>query len=266
MMSGTGYLRKRLEYLHSKDPCCRWCGAKTTLRPRGATDNGFTEIDATIDHLNSRNNFAVRLKPNPNRERRLVLSCLKCNGERGKQDHEKLSQCTRALRAYGANVLDLLGNNLSLVEKFQVLLTESIRHRTSCRWLLRLIWSDCQHISHVVTEEMIIDTVKRHLAQNYEVVDILIPRKISTQKYKQENQFLSQFLPLHNITKSEVIDFITSRNLWNDVQQSRNRLIGKTVDFFSRQFVRVDGNAIRELLQEIAWDIKNALRNSAKTY
>lgn len=85
-MSSSLRLRLRRERLWRRNPCCYWCGQPTVLM-KGR--NGPVPPNmATIDHLRCRLHPG-RLEPNPQHQPRTVLSCWKCNNERGSVEQKE---------------------------------------------------------------------------------------------------------------------------------------------------------------------------------
>lgn len=79
-----GRIKHRRNNLYKKNPNCHWCGVLTIL-PEKLKGKGRYNIPimATVDHIYSRNH-PLRNTPQLNPyEERTVLSCLKCNNERG---------------------------------------------------------------------------------------------------------------------------------------------------------------------------------------
>jgi hypothetical protein len=75
-----GYVLQRLR-MFQQHPYCHWCNCKLVLpKPRG-TSGWNAQNKATIDHLLPRGH-PQRLDGNPNRERRRVLACRRCNSAR----------------------------------------------------------------------------------------------------------------------------------------------------------------------------------------
>lgn len=85
---GTHSLRRRRVNLWNKENGkCFWCGCDTILPPQGISSRTKREIpdnEATIDHLRTRFD-ENRQEPGNGQETRTVLSCRKCNNDRGKE-------------------------------------------------------------------------------------------------------------------------------------------------------------------------------------
>ena len=90
-MGGTKALRTRRNNLFNQHPFCHWCKCKLT-HPK-FVKRGDTQPDnmATIDHLRNRLDFN-RTEPNTEREARTVLSCKKCNQDRGDESVKSLTK------------------------------------------------------------------------------------------------------------------------------------------------------------------------------
>lgn len=75
-------IRKRREKLFiEQNQMCHWCGIKTLLPKRGKKSEQPDNM-ATVDHLRTKLE-KNRKEPNPTNKPRTVLSCRKCNLERG---------------------------------------------------------------------------------------------------------------------------------------------------------------------------------------
>lgn len=85
-MAERGRIKQLRERLWRKDPRCHWCGVETIL-PIG-DPRSFQSHTATIDHLRSKFD-GDRTVPNMEYERRRVLACLKCNGERSAKEQSE---------------------------------------------------------------------------------------------------------------------------------------------------------------------------------
>jgi|2_EtaG_2_1085320.scaffolds.fasta_scaffold12574_5 hypothetical protein len=80
--------RRRLN-LWDTDPSCYWCGIETVMPPDGISSRGdIPDNEATIDHLRTKFD-STRLDPNHSNEERTVLSCRKCNWERGRESEKE---------------------------------------------------------------------------------------------------------------------------------------------------------------------------------
>jgi hypothetical protein len=91
---GVSYYKVRKQQLMSKNPYCYWCGQKLVY----FDNNGGRVPDnfATIDHLYSKldgRRFDPKMKC-----KTLVLSCFKCNQERGKKEDAELGKLERWVR------------------------------------------------------------------------------------------------------------------------------------------------------------------------
>jgi hypothetical protein len=247
-------LRRRLERLHRLDPRCHWCEKPTTLRPSLAKEINRQEQDATIDHLNSRLNFAKRIKPNPTWEPRTVLSCRKCNSRRAEEEDEKLSYYIKNLRSFGGQLLECIGKDLSLIEKIRIIIQDAMMHRASCLGLLRLILSDCQQQNiHPITDEVVIEVVKKHIGLNREAS--LVPRKYLGRynliRLKNERTFLEQFIPKTSIAKEQIKEQIKSSILDKILIDRVGPAIGAAVEFFRKQLIIINGQEVKDVVLEL---------------
>lgn len=84
------YYRRKLLKFHAADPRCHWCECPTIIMPQVSKmkKGKPPENAATIDHLRSRYHPG-RQEP-ANGEKRLVLSCWRCNQERNRQEEIQL--------------------------------------------------------------------------------------------------------------------------------------------------------------------------------
>ena len=85
---GTHSIKRRRNNLWNQEGGkCFWCGCETTLPPDGQMSRitrNIPDNEATIDHLRTRFD-ENRQEPGNGQETRTVLSCRKCNNERGKE-------------------------------------------------------------------------------------------------------------------------------------------------------------------------------------
>ncbi len=90
-MGGTKTLRRRRDNLFKQHPYCCWCKCKL-LHPK-FVKKGDTQPDnmATIDHLRNRLD-SDRKEPNTESQSRTVLSCKKCNQDRGDESVKSLTK------------------------------------------------------------------------------------------------------------------------------------------------------------------------------
>lgn len=90
-MGGTKVLRRRRDNLFKQHPYCHWCKCKL-LHPKFVKRHQTCPDNmATIDHLRDRLD-SNRQEPNTERQSRTVLSCKKCNQDRGKESVSSLTK------------------------------------------------------------------------------------------------------------------------------------------------------------------------------
>jgi hypothetical protein len=74
-------VRVRRDELRAADPRCHWCGVVTTPPRSGVAEATM----ATLDHLIPKTHPRRRLRTADRTLKRTVLSCFRCNNERGKK-------------------------------------------------------------------------------------------------------------------------------------------------------------------------------------
>lgn len=80
--------KKRKFNLFKADPHCYWCGIEVKIY-NVQRHQKHPDDEATVDHLVSRYYPEKRKNPEKN-ERRLVLSCRKCNMDRAEEEKKKI--------------------------------------------------------------------------------------------------------------------------------------------------------------------------------
>jgi hypothetical protein len=88
----TGTHKPRRDKLFNRHPYCHWCGIKVVhpnvYMKKGALKSGSPDDMATLDHLDHRSS-GNRGKTMHSQERRTVLSCYKCNHDRGIEEESR---------------------------------------------------------------------------------------------------------------------------------------------------------------------------------
>ncbi len=99
--------RKNKEKLWHENPHCHWCGVLTVLdcRREWRKPASPPENLATLDHLFSR--YHIERWKRFNGQRKRVLSCLKCNHERARQEDLSMSREELIKRSYGYSLVKL---------------------------------------------------------------------------------------------------------------------------------------------------------------
>ena len=88
-MSGSKAQKRRRDNLFKQHPYCHWCKCKLS-HPEIVKQKQTQPGDmATIDHLRNRTDFN-RTEANTENQTRTVLSCKKCNEERGRISEQAL--------------------------------------------------------------------------------------------------------------------------------------------------------------------------------